>query len=266
MADYVDKQRPPRVVLLTECSMSDNVAVQHPDVEFIRPCNLCPHMKRITLKNIRQALETNQHQVEDRSRHRRTRAARCREDAGAMSTNISVAGQPAGDYRRRRRRIDDGAAAGAGAGARSFRRRHSVRKASSLWAQGGLAAAMGADDDPALHLADTLTAGAGLCNEATARRIVHAAPAAVEHLAELGVVFDRRPDGRWRLGLEAAHSRNRIVHATGDGTGREIMRALIAAVRRCPTITLLEGVEARRLIVEDNAVKGVLAVTPMARW
>jgi L-aspartate oxidase len=133
-------------------------------------------------------------------------------------------------------------------------------EASSLWAQGGLAAAMGADDDPALHLADTLAAGAGLCDETTARRIVHAAPAAVEHLAQLGVVFDRRPDGGWRLGLEAAHSRNRIVHATGDGTGREIMRALIAAVRRCPSITLLEGVEARRLIVEENAVKGVLAV------
>ena len=91
-------------------------------------------------------------------------------------------------------------------------------------------------------------------------RIVHAAPAAVEHLARLGVAFDRRPDGGWRLGLEAAHGRNRIVHATGDGTGREIMRALIAAVRRCPSITLLEGVEARRLIVEDNAIKGVLAV------
>jgi quinolinate synthase len=63
MSGFVDKQRPARVVLLTECSMSDNVAVLHPDVEFIRPCNLCPHMKRITLKNIRQALETNQHQV-----------------------------------------------------------------------------------------------------------------------------------------------------------------------------------------------------------
>jgi quinolinate synthase len=63
MSGFVDKQRPARVVLLTECSMSDNVAVLHPDVEFIRPCNLCPHMKRITLKNIRHALETDQHQV-----------------------------------------------------------------------------------------------------------------------------------------------------------------------------------------------------------
>ena len=63
MSDYVDARKPPRVVLLTECSMSDNVAVHHPDVEFIRPCNLCPHMKRITLANIRQALEENRHEV-----------------------------------------------------------------------------------------------------------------------------------------------------------------------------------------------------------
>jgi quinolinate synthase len=63
MSSYVDKRRPPRVVLLTECSMSDNVAIQHPDLEFIRPCNLCPHMRKITLGNIRQALETMQHEV-----------------------------------------------------------------------------------------------------------------------------------------------------------------------------------------------------------
>jgi quinolinate synthase len=60
---YVASERPPRLVLLTECSMSDNIAIQYPDLEFIRPCNLCPHMKRITLGNIRHALETMQHQV-----------------------------------------------------------------------------------------------------------------------------------------------------------------------------------------------------------
>ena len=70
-------------------------------------------------------------------------------------------------------------------------------EASSLWAQGGLAAAMGADDDPALHLADTLAAGAGLCDETTARRIVHAAPAAVEHLARAWRRL--RPAAGWRL-------------------------------------------------------------------
>ena len=63
MSDYVGQKKPGRVVLLTECSMSDNVAVDHPDVEFIRPCNLCPHMKRITLSNIRKALEENRHEV-----------------------------------------------------------------------------------------------------------------------------------------------------------------------------------------------------------
>ena len=63
MSGYVRAKRPPRVVLLTECSMSDNVAVDHPDVDFIRPCNLCPHMKRITLANIRAALEENRHVV-----------------------------------------------------------------------------------------------------------------------------------------------------------------------------------------------------------
>jgi quinolinate synthase len=63
MSDYVDRHKPPRVVLMTECSMSDNVAVAHPEVAFVRPCNLCPHMKRITLGNIRTALEENRHVV-----------------------------------------------------------------------------------------------------------------------------------------------------------------------------------------------------------
>jgi quinolinate synthase len=63
MSDYVGREKPARVVLMTECSMSDNVAVDHPEVEFVRPCNLCPHMKRITLANIRAALEQNRHEV-----------------------------------------------------------------------------------------------------------------------------------------------------------------------------------------------------------
>ena len=63
MSDYVAQRKPQRVVLMTECSMSDNVAVEHPEVEFIRPCNLCPHMKRITLANIRSALEHDRHVV-----------------------------------------------------------------------------------------------------------------------------------------------------------------------------------------------------------
>jgi quinolinate synthase len=63
MAQYVDTNKPTRVVLLTECSMSDNVAVQHPEISFVRPCYLCPHMRRITLWKIRHSLETATHEV-----------------------------------------------------------------------------------------------------------------------------------------------------------------------------------------------------------
>jgi len=63
MSDYVGRERPGRVVLITECSMSDNVAVAHPNTEFVKPCNLCPHMKRITLRNIRECLETMQTEI-----------------------------------------------------------------------------------------------------------------------------------------------------------------------------------------------------------
>ncbi|MGZ8308511.1 MAG: quinolinate synthase NadA [Rhodoplanes sp.] len=76
MADYVREHRPARVALVTECSMSDNVALAHPDLEFVRPCNLCPHMKRITLPGIRRALETLTHEVSiDKALAQRARAA-----------------------------------------------------------------------------------------------------------------------------------------------------------------------------------------------
>ncbi|TPK95310.1 MULTISPECIES: L-aspartate oxidase [unclassified Mesorhizobium] len=133
-------------------------------------------------------------------------------------------------------------------------------EASSTLAQGGLAASLGSDDCPDLHLADTLGAGDGLCDETAARRVVEAAPRAIEHLARLGVAFDRAPDGTLLLGLEAAHSRRRIVHAGGDATGRELVRALAAAARRTPSITILEGVEVRHLFAEDGEIAGVLAV------
>ena len=63
MSGYVGSKKPARVVLITECSMADNVSVHHPDVQFVRPCNLCPHMKRITLANIRTALEEMRYEV-----------------------------------------------------------------------------------------------------------------------------------------------------------------------------------------------------------
>jgi L-aspartate oxidase len=132
-------------------------------------------------------------------------------------------------------------------------------EASSALSQGGVAAAIGADDDPGLHCADTLAAGNGMVDEDAARRITGAAPVVIDELIRRGVRFDRASDGTLLLGREAAHSRRRIVHATGDGTGREIMRALVAAVRATPSIRVHEGVEARRLIVSDNTVAGVLA-------
>lgn len=133
-------------------------------------------------------------------------------------------------------------------------------EACSALAQGGLAASLGCDDGPDLHLADTLAAGDGLCHEATARRAVEAAPKAIHDLERFGVAFDRGPDGALQLALEAAHSRRRIVHAAGDAIGRELVRALAAAVRRASSITVLEEMEARRLIVEAGAITGVLAV------
>src|SRR5271165_1872600 len=134
-------------------------------------------------------------------------------------------------------------------------------EASSVWAQGGIAAALGPDDDPALHFADTLAAGDGLCDADVASRVTAAGPAAVQMLLQYGVRFDRDPAGTIRLGREAAHARRRIVHATGDGTGKEIMRALVAAVRQTPSITVLEDFQVRRLIIVDGMVSGVLAAS-----
>jgi L-aspartate oxidase len=132
---------------------------------------------------------------------------------------------------------------------------------SSAWAQGGIAACIGPDDRPALQIADTLKAGDGICDEASVTRIVSAAGDAIAELVRLGVPFDRDADGGLSFGLEAAHSRRRIVHAGGDGSGREIMQTLIRAVQATPSITVIKGVAARRLIVENNKITGVLGNT-----
>jgi L-aspartate oxidase len=134
-------------------------------------------------------------------------------------------------------------------------------ESSSVLAQGGIAASIGADDDASLHLKDTLAAGDGLCDETLAAAILAAAPTAIEQLVRLGVAFDRDADDKIALGLEAAHSRRRIVHAGGDATGRDIIRALVRKACETPSITVLEGTTARRLVVEDNAVTGLLGHT-----
>ncbi|MGH6847233.1 MAG: L-aspartate oxidase [Methylocella sp.] len=133
---------------------------------------------------------------------------------------------------------------------------------SSVLAQGGIAASLGPDDDFSLHLADTLEAADGICDESAARAILKAAPAAIDELIRRGVSFDRNGEGKLTLGLEAAHSRRRIVHAGGDSSGREIMRPLTRRVRETPSITVIEGATARRLLVEDNTVTGVVAEGP----
>jgi L-aspartate oxidase len=137
-------------------------------------------------------------------------------------------------------------------------------EASSVWAQGGVAASVGPGDDSGQHLADTLKAGDGLCDPAAARKILDAAQSAIDKLVAIGARFDRDAAGALRLGLEAAHGRRRIVHAAGDSTGREIMRAVTAAVRACPSITVLDGVEARRLLTRDGRITGVLATQDSA--
>jgi L-aspartate oxidase len=102
---------------------------------------------------------------------------------------------------------------------------------STAWAQGGLAAVLGADDDADLHVTDTLVAGAGLCDEDAVRTLVEEAPAAIALLQELGARLDPGPDGRPALTREGGHSRDRIVHAGGDASGAEVTRTLGGALR-----------------------------------
>ncbi|RBY93552.1 L-aspartate oxidase [Blastococcus sp. TF02-8] len=101
---------------------------------------------------------------------------------------------------------------------------------STRWAQGGLAAVLGADDDVALHLRDTLVAGAGLCDEAAVAALVAEAPAAIALLQQLGARLDVTADGLPALTREGGHSRDRIVHAGGDASGAEVTRTLLAAL------------------------------------
>jgi L-aspartate oxidase len=136
--------------------------------------------------------------------------------------------------------------------------------ASSNWAQAGIAAAVGADDRPELHTADTIAAGAGLVDPAVARFVAEEGPDRIADLVAYGVPFDRNSDGLFDLSQEAAHGRRRVVHVSGDRTGASIMQALIARVRATPSIRVLEGYEADELIVDDGRVAGVRLVRPSA--
>ncbi|MCC2612978.1 L-aspartate oxidase [Neorhizobium petrolearium] len=132
---------------------------------------------------------------------------------------------------------------------------------SSAWAQGGVAASLGEDDSADLHLTDTLAAGDELCDAAAAASILRQAPTAIAMLESFGVTFDRAANGAFSLGLEAAHSRRRILHVGGDGSGAAIVCALVEAVLRTSSITVLTGFEVRRLLVEEGIVCGLLGAT-----
>jgi L-aspartate oxidase len=136
--------------------------------------------------------------------------------------------------------------------------------ASSNWAQAGIAAAVGPDDSPDLHASDTIVAGAGTVDPYVARLVTDEAPARIADLVSYGVPFDRDGGGHFSLSREAAHSRRRIVHVSGDRSGAAIMRALIAKVRATPSIRVLEGYEAQELILEDGRVQGVRLLRPAA--
>jgi L-aspartate oxidase len=127
----------------------------------------------------------------------------------------------------------------------------------TAWAQGGIAAAVGADDSPAFHAADTVAAGAGLVEERVAARLAADAPHAIERVTSLGVRFDREGED-FALGREAAHSRRRILRAGGDATGAELMRALVAAVREAPSIEPVEDARALDVILRDGRACGVV--------
>lgn len=131
--------------------------------------------------------------------------------------------------------------------------------ASSAWAQGGIAAAMSPGDSFDKHLADTVTAGAGLVEEKMARLMISEGPDRVHDLLGYGVPFDRDLEGHLLLSREAAHSERRIVRVAGDRAGGAIMEALISAVRRTPSIRVMEGYVVEELIAEGRFVSGVIA-------
>ncbi len=137
-----------------------------------------------------------------------------------------------------------------------------LAQSATRWAQGGVAAVLGGDEDSTdLHLADTLAAGAGLCDEEAVRILVDEGPGRVEELITLGVEFDREATGSLSLAREGGHSAPRVVHAGGAATGAEVERALVDATYRSAS-AVLEGWFALELLTEDGRCVGVRALRP----
>jgi L-aspartate oxidase len=129
-------------------------------------------------------------------------------------------------------------------------------ESSTEYAQGGIAAAIGEDDEVTLHLHDTLMAGDGLCREEAVRVLVEEGPQQIHQLIEWNMRFDRN-GAKLAFTREGAHSRSRILHANGDSTGSEILRALMAKARTLSSIQLLPHTFATELVVEGGRVCGV---------
>lgn len=133
-----------------------------------------------------------------------------------------------------------------------------VDEGSTRWAQGGIAAALAEDDSPAEHLADTMIAGAGLCDPDAVRVLAYEGPAAVRRLVSWGAAFDLDDAGALSLTREGGHQRNRIAHAGGDATGVEISRALVHAVAQDDGIELIEHALVLDLLVDaEGAAQGL---------
>ncbi len=142
-----------------------------------------------------------------------------------------------------------------------------LAQATTRWAQGGVAAALGGDGDPDstdLHLADTLAAGAQMCDVDAVRVLVDEGPARVHELIALGAVFDRDAHGALKLAREGGHSVARVVHAGGAATGAEIERALVDAVE-ATAAAVMEGWFALDFVVEGGRCRGVVALDPTGR-
>ena len=133
-----------------------------------------------------------------------------------------------------------------------------LAQSASYWAQGGLAAAIAADDDVGLHVEDTLAAGRGTCRRDAVRILCEEAPARVRELEERGIPFDRAPDGTLQLSLEGGHNRRRIVHAGGSATGRHLTARLSELVAAHPRIDVHERSSALALWVDDGRCVGVV--------
>ena len=137
-----------------------------------------------------------------------------------------------------------------------------LSQSTTRWAQGGVAAVLGGDEDSTdLHLADTLRAGAGLCDVDAVRVLVDEGPSRVEELIALGARFDREASGSLSRAREGGHSRARVLHAGGVATGAEVERALVAATLS-RAAAVLERWFALELVVDGGRCRGVLARAP----